>query len=407
MSLLEGVRVLSFTTGIAGPRAGRNLRQLGAEVLKIESRNGGIDAFRYFRKRKADGDDEFSFDESVRYVEVNLGVRSVTIDLKQERGLELAKELVAVSDVVLDNYRPGVLDRIGLTSDALLAANPRIVSVKAPGVGSQGPRSNLGTWGPSLMAFSGLTYLWNHPGETEPSGSSSVFPDYFVSNLVPGIVVAALLRRDATGEPVFIDVPQADAVAYALGIHFVEAAWNGTNPEPEGNVRPGATPHDVYPCDGEDEWVAIVVRTDDEWRALCDEMGMPGLGRDPSYATLEQRERHRAALDRFVSAWTSDQDARDVMRRLQAVGVPAGAVMSNEWLAEDPHVAARGFVQRVDQPGIGGIDFPDVPLRAWDGAIEQMEPGPLLGEANEYVVRELLGRSTDEYAELTAQGVLD
>ena len=183
---LEGVRVLTLTTGIAGPNAARYLANFGAEVIKVESREGGLDAFRFF------GSD---LDASPRFLETNLGVSSVTLNLKEPAGVALFKELVAESDVVLENFRPDVLPRLGLGYEALRAVREDIILARMPGLGTTGPRRLYGTWGPTLSAFSGLTYLWNHPDEPEPVGSQGVLPDYLAGLLAPLIVTAALLRR--------------------------------------------------------------------------------------------------------------------------------------------------------------------------------------------------------------------
>jgi len=167
--LLRGVRVVTFTAGVAGPNAGRVLAQCGAEVIKVESRQGGIDSFRYFSS-------EDNLDASPRFIEANLNVLSVQINLKHPQGVQLIKELAARSDVVLDNFRADVLPRLGLGPDDLRQVKPDLIIVKMPGLGCTGPKSWYGTWGSTLTAFSGMTYLWNHPGQSRPVGAQGVYP---------------------------------------------------------------------------------------------------------------------------------------------------------------------------------------------------------------------------------------
>src|SRR5438067_9028137 len=193
MGALSGIRVVSFTTSVAGPNAARLLAQCGAEVFKIESTHGGLDGFRFF-------DAHGNPNNAPRFIESNLNVLSVQINLKHPIGIQLTKELIAKSDVVLDNFRPEVMPRLGLGPDDLRALKPELIVVRMPGLGLSGPKYWYGTWGSMLTAFSGMTSLWNHPGQLRPIGAQGVYPDYVSAVLVPAAVIAALLRRRATGQ---------------------------------------------------------------------------------------------------------------------------------------------------------------------------------------------------------------
>src|SRR5581483_3117044 len=258
VGFLSGVRVVSFTTSVAGPNAARILAQCGAEVLKIESKHGGLDNFRFFGA----GDD---LNRAPRFIESNLNVLSVQINLKHETGLRLARELIARSDVVLDKFRPEVMPRLGLGPDDLRGLKPELIVVRMPGLGLWGPKYWYGTWGSTLTAFSGMTWLWNHPGQERPIGAQGVYPDYVCAAMVPACVIAALLRRRATGEGATLELAQVEATAYMLGASFLDAAINGRDPEPAGNDRADAAPHGAYPCRGNDRWCAIAVETDEQW----------------------------------------------------------------------------------------------------------------------------------------------
>jgi crotonobetainyl-CoA:carnitine CoA-transferase CaiB-like acyl-CoA transferase len=191
--ILKGVRILTFTTGYAGPYAGRLLAGYGAEVIKIESRKGGLDTFRHYGQHK-------DIDAAPRFIECNLGVRSLSINLKHPTGARLIRELAGKSDAILQNFRPRVLDKLGLGDDELRKSNPKLVIVKLPGFGSEGPKSSYGTWGFNLTAFSGMTYLWNHPDQDRPIGSQGVYPDHLGFIMGPTIMVAALPRSRLTGK---------------------------------------------------------------------------------------------------------------------------------------------------------------------------------------------------------------
>ena len=393
-SFLTGVRVLSLSTGIAGPNAERMLANFGAEVFKVESRAGGLDAFRAY------GDNP---EASPRFVEVNLNTRSLTLNLKESEGVRLLKELVVKCYVVMDNFRPGVMERLGLGPDELLALRPDLIVVRMPGLGSTGPLSGYGTWGPTLTAYSGLTYLWNHPGQERPVGSQGVYPDYLTGEMVPIAVVAALLSRRRTGEGTVIDVAQVDLAAYMLGTTLLDVVVNGRDAKPVGNESSHMAPHGCYPCAGDDRWCVIAVEDDSQWQALRETIGLPV---DDRYATAAGRLEGKAELDEAISGWTSQQDAFEVMNRLQAAGVPAGVVQSGGDLAADPHLAARGFIETTHHPVLGDMPMAGLPLQFSDGAHEPYRSPPPLGADNEYVITELLGHSRDELQRWEAEQVV-
>ena len=386
-SFLTGVRVVSLSTGIAGPNAARMLANFGAEVFKIESRVGGLDAFRSY------GDNP---EASPRFVEVNLNTRSVTLNLKHPEGVRLLKELVATSDVVMDNFRPGVLPRLGLGPEDLQAVKQDLIVVRMPGLGSSGPLSHYGTWGPTLTAYSGLTYLWNHPGQDRPTGSQGVYPDYLTGEMVPIAVVAALIERRRTGRGKVIDVAQVDLAAYMLGTVFLDVLVNGREAEPVGNESAHMAPHGCYPCRGNDRWCVIAVESDWQWDALCEVIGQPSPAADPRFATFTGRLHNREALDELISSWTAQHDPFDVMNSLQAAGVPAGVVASGGDLAADEHLAARGFIQTTSHPVLGEMPMAGLPLQFSSGGHEPYRSPPPLGADNEYVITELLGHGRDE-----------
>lgn len=191
--ILNGVRILTFTTGYAGPYAGRLLASYGAEVIKIESRKGGLDTFRHYGQHQ-------DIDAAPRFIECNLGVRSLSVNLKHPIGQRLIKELAGKADAILQNFRPRVLDKLGLGDDELRKVNPKLAILKMPGFGSDGPKSSYGTWGFNLTAFSGMTYLWNHPEQDRPIGSQGVYPDHLGFIIGPTLMVAALLNSRRTGK---------------------------------------------------------------------------------------------------------------------------------------------------------------------------------------------------------------
>ncbi len=397
--ILEGVRIIAFTTGYAGPYAGRLLAQYGAEVIKVESSPGGLDTFRHYGQ----GSD---VNTSPRFVECNLAIRSMTVNVKHDDGKRIVRELAARSNAVLVNFRPRVLDRLGLGDDELRKVNPAIVILKMPGLGETGPKHRYGTWGFNLNAFSGMTYLWNHPGQERPVGNQGVYPDHlgFISG--PTLMVAALLRQRLTGKGCAIDVSQGELTGYALGASYLESSLNGVDPEPRGNRSLTAAPHGCYRCQGEERWCVVSVNSDEEWRRLCGVMGRPALVEDRRFATCLERRRHAGELDALMSEWLATETVEDVAHRLQAAGVAAGVVQNGIDLINDPQLRHRDYFQKYDDSPIGPFEVPRGGLIFKDMPEEDIPLTPPLGAHTAQVMRDVLGYDDDAIRKWQEEGVL-
>ncbi len=382
--ILKGVRILAFTTGYAGPYAGRLLANYGAEVIKIESKKGGLDTFRHYGQHK-------DIDAAPRFIECNLGVRSVAINLKHPTGARLIRELAGKSDAILQNFRPRVLDKLGLGDDELRKVNPKLVIVKLPGFGSEGPKSGYGTWGFNLTAFSGMTYLWNHPEQDRPIGSQGVYPDHLGFVMGPTLMVAALLNSRRTGNGVTIDLAQIEGTAYTLGTTYLETSVNGDDPQPKGNHYAVAAPHGCYRCQGEDRWCVISVRDEDEWRAFCNAIGRAELVGDPRFANLQLRLNHRAELDGIVEHWTQSRPAEEVMTTLQAAAVPAGVVQTGADLLKDLQLRHRNYFASFADSLIGPFEIPRSGIVFRGMAEDALRLPNRFGADNEQILGELLG----------------
>ncbi|MGH7873688.1 MAG: CaiB/BaiF CoA transferase family protein, partial [Candidatus Binatia bacterium] len=382
--ILNGVRILTFTTGYAGPYAGRLLASYGAEVIKIESRKGGLDTFRHYGQHK-------DIDAAPRFIECNLGVRSLSVNLKHPTGQRLIKELVGKSDAILQNFRPRVLDKLGLGDDELRQSNAKLVILKLPGFGSEGPKSGYGTWGFNLTAFSGMTYLWNHPAQNRPIGSQGVYPDHLGFILGPTLMVAALLNSRRTGKGVTIDLAQIEGTAYTLGTTYLETSVNGDDPKPRGNHYGVATPHGCYRCQGDDRWCVISVRSEDEWRSFCRVIGRAELLSDSRFADRRARLEHASELDAIVKQWTETRSAENVMTRLQAAGVPAGVVQTGADLLKDAQLRHRNYFAAFPDSLIGPFEIPRSGI-----LFKGMEEEPLrlpnrFGADNDQILGDILG----------------
>ena len=382
--ILKGVRILAFTTGYAGPYAGRLLAAYGAEVIKIESKKGGLDTFRHYGQHK-------DIDAAPRFIECNLGVRSFAVNLKHPTGAKLVRELAGKSDALLQNFRPRVLAKLGLGEEELRKNNPKLVIVQLPGFGSEGPKSGYGTWGFNLNAFSGMTYLWNHPDQDRPIGSQGVYPDHLGFVMGPTLMVAALLNSRRSGKGVTIDLAQIEATAYTLGATYLQTSINGDDPQPQGNHYEVAAPHGCFRCQGEDRWCAISVRDENEWRAFCRVIGKEQLIDDSRFASLALRLSNRAELDDVVQDWTRPLRAEEAMTRLQAAAVPAGVVQTGADLLKDPQLRHRNYFASFGDSLIGPFEIPRAGI-TFRGAVEEPLRLPSrFGADNDAVLGEILG----------------
>ena len=382
--ILEGVRILTFTTGYAGPYAGRLLANYGAEVIKIESRKGGLDTFRHYGQHQ-------DIDAAPRFIECNLGVRSLSVNLKHPTGQRLIKELAGKADAILQNFRPRVLDKLGLGDDELRKVNPKLAILKLPGFGSDGPKSDYGTWGFNLTAFSGMTYLWNHPEQDRPIGSQGVYPDHLGFIMGPTLMVAALLNSRRTGKGVTIDLAQVEGTAYTLGTTYLEVSVNRDDPKPQGNHYGVSAPHGCYRCQGDDRWCVISVRNEEEWKKFCAVIGRTELATDPRFSDHQDRLKHSSELDAIVQQWTETRSAEDVMTKLQSAGVAAGVVQTGADLLKDPQLRHRNYFAAISDSLIGGFEIPRGGI-LFKGMEEEPFRSPnRFGSDNDQILSEVLG----------------
>ena len=355
---LEGLRVLSFDHVLAGPFGMMLLADLGAEVLKVESAKGGLDPFRFF----GTGDDP---NASPRFLEFNRNKRSVTVNLKHPEGPGLIRELAQHCDLVLDNFAARVMPGLGLDYDHLVEHKPDIVTLRMPGLGATGPRKDSLTLGTIITGFTGFTWLWNESADLDPPvGSGTVLPDYVSGVMAAILSVAVTLYRRRTGRGMAMDMAQAEAAAFLIGTAMIQAANTDTEPVAVGNRSPYHAPYGIYACKGDDRWCVIATEDEAQWRSLAAAIGRPELSGDPRFGSVEDRVRNRAELDAVIEDWTRPRDCHEVMRLLQAEGVPCGAVQNGADLVEnDPHLHARGFLGTHDNPRFGRLTLPCLPIR--------------------------------------------
>jgi len=401
---LAGLRVVDFGWVLAAPIGTRILASFGAEVVRVES-STKPDSMR----SQAGPDGRPDPDLGGLFNTVNAGKLSFTVDLSTEAGMTLIKDLIATADVVVNNFRPGAMERMGLGFDVLRALKPDIVLLNLPGAHRHGPWAVRASMGNILMAASGFNLLTGFDGE-QPRGIGVAYPDFTSPHLLVTTVLAALAQRDAGGGPQELHLTQLSGLVSLLGAEWMRYVDTGHQPPRRANRDPNHAPHGVYPArasaHSEDEWVALAVTGDTEFAALAALMDRPELCADPRFATHDARKANEDALDALVGAWTADRDKWDLAERLQQAGIAAAPV---EHLADtyerDPQL--RHHYQIVQQPSAPGVDIPiDREAAQWVGAELRLRRAPALGEHNEHVVRTLLGRSDEQYVQLLIDGVL-
>ena len=382
---LHDVRVLDFTRMWAGPLATRYLADLGADVIKIEVEH-------------APDEGRTGQPLTATVGELNRAKRSVTVDFKTAEGIEVLKALVKLSDVVIDNYPPGVLERQGLGYQDLKRVKPDIIAVGMPGFGSDGPYAKYVAFGQEMMADSGLAHLWGYADSPIECRAKVYYTDFDAAAAAACAVMTALECRARTGLGQYVEVDGSEAATANAGVGLLHLLVNGVQLEPMGNRNFAAAPHGCYPCRGDDQWCVIACFTEKHWAAFCGVAGHPAWAADPRFASLESRRRHQDALDGCIGEWTKGYTPYEAMELLEKVGVPSGVVQSGEQLYHDRHLRARGFIAEVEHAEPWGrMEHPRSPALL-SGAATTLKGMPVVGEHNRDVLSHLLGLGADELA---------
>ena len=390
---LAGVRIADFTIHAAGPFGTHMLSQLGAECIKIESKTRP-DAFRkphavYGRMTAA------TFDQ------VSANKLSVRLNLKQPEAIDLAKRIVAISDVAAESFRRGVMKRLGLGFLALREAKPDIIFLALSSCGQYGPDSHFAGYAPLFGAWGGLGWMSGY-SDGPPVEMRHVM-DHTAGMHAAMAVVAALLQRRRTGQAQFVDRAAREIASAMIGDALVQASVDETPARP-GNGDAAMAPHGVYATNREDRWLTIAVRTDAEWRALLEVLGED---EDPRFATIEARRAQRDELDTLLSTWLADRDADELAQKLQLAGVPAHVSWNMQDIADDPHLRSRGSVTEVSDSNIPPrpvIGAPACFSKTQDVGIRRLTPA--LGQDEDYVFGELLGLTSAQRADLEDREVI-
>jgi len=407
---LSHVRVCDFGGQLAGAGATKILAAFGAQVIRVEDpvTQGRWDALRGIGPFV---DERRGVNLGGGFNNHNVGKLGVTINLRTDDGRALLRDLVEVSDVVCENFAAGVLDRRGFGYEQLRAIRPDVIYVSNSGFGHTGPYRSFKTWGPIVQAVSGLTFTCGLP-DTEPAGWGFSYMDHGAAYYMAIAVLAALHHRERTGEGQWVDLASTSAALAMLGTEILDWSVNHRpgrrEGQPSGNRADFGemAPHGIYPARGDDRWVAIACRHDDDWQALAGEIAGPWAG-DERFATLAGRLAAQDDLDDLVAGFTSEHEALPLAARLTEAGVPASAVKSPpERIDDDPDLKAWGLFPEVRHPEIGPARVEGLPLRLRETDWSITEPAPCLGQHNDLVFTGLLGRPADELGRLHEEGVI-
>jgi crotonobetainyl-CoA:carnitine CoA-transferase CaiB-like acyl-CoA transferase len=393
---LEGVRVLELTKVWAGPYAGKLLAFLGAEVIKVES-NSNLDEMRAYGG--------VDINQAPWFLTLNPEILSVQVNMKSQAGIQCVKDMVAKSDIVLNNLRPGAMERSGLGYEDLKKIKPDIIAVSLKMYGSDGPLGHQTGYAPSFAALSGMNYLVGYE-RGPPLAANMRYGDSCAGAAAALAAIVALMHRERTGEGQFVDVSAVEALSSLVGDSLFEYNLTGRIPGPDGNRHSEMAPHGCYPCLA-DEWISIAVASEAEWRRLCEVLGEAALAEDARFADLAARQANLPALDARLSQLTRSHHVAELAPRLRNAGIGAFKSLSTLDLIADEELWRREFFKLVTNPATGSRPIVGAPWRMARSQASIARGAPQLGEHNDYVYREVLGLSEDAYQALIRDGVID
>ncbi len=404
--LLKGIRVLDLTMVFAGPVSSRILASLGAEVVKIES-SVRPDVFTRGNVYPENDPGAEPWNRGSLFHSLNAGKLGITLNLGSEKGRDIFKKLVKISDVVMENYSPRVMENWGLGYAELKKIKPDIIMASMSGLGHTGPLRDFYMYVPGMEGMSGLTHMTGYPDEP-PMLSGFSYGDWTSGGTSSAAILIALFHRKTTGKGQFIDLAGREALIGNVGNIIMDFTLNHRVENRMGNDQPYLAPHGCYRCNGEDNWINIAVENDEQWSSFCRVMGEPVWCKHEKFENSLNRWKNRSELDALVEEWTIKQDKFKVTETLQKAGVPAGAVLNMKEVNLSSQLIERGFFDVIDHgPGVGKRPIPNQ-IPAKFSNVDSFIPkrAPKFGQDNNYVFGELLGISKEELATLEAEKVI-
>ncbi len=428
-SALAGVRIIDLTWLQVGPQATRILASFGAQVIRIEWRHpAAVDFLRYMQPFAPDhataqgGRSQGAarshgirgnFDRGGYYNNTNPGKYGITLNLNHPKGRDLLRKMVREANAICENFSPGQMDKWNLGYEELRRLNPRIIYMQTTGVGKFGTYKNYVSYGPTAQAMSGLTFMSGLPEPHPPAGWGYSYLDHSPGYFGAMLMMAALRRQRQSGVGAYIDLSQTETGMMLTGTSLLEYQLTGKPTSRYGNRMPYLdwSPHGAYRCKGEDNWIAISVQSDEQWRSLIEELGSPQWALDARFANAAGRKANEDELDRELTSCTVLEDRYDLMMRLQAHEIPAGVVQkAPDRFDHDPQLKARGYYVDLPHSEIGTWPIEGFPAKLSRSPADvgglTGRAAPKLGEDNDYVYRELFELTADELAALRQEDVI-
>ena len=408
---LKNYRILDLSRIWAGPYCTKLFADMGAEIIKMESlsvydsHRGPVNPAKGIAAYPDGEPGDEPWNRNGWFNCLHMSKYGVTLELTKDEGRRVFELLVSISDVVIENFRQGSLERLGYTYEELRKHRPDLIYVSMPAFGNTGPWKGYLGYGIGQEQLSGMAHMTGYRGEG-PMKSGINHGDPITGSHAAGILMAALRHRRRTGKGMYIDVSQQESSVALMGPEVLAYQMTGQEPERRGNRSGWYAPANSYRCAGEDRWVTIAATNQDQWRSLAQAMDADGLADDPRFDTNEARRENHDDLDRIISEWTIGLEAYDLTRKLQRLGVPAGPVLRGPDLLQDAHYKDRGTFVTVDHPQVGPKQYPGIPwkMSATPGVVRW--PSPTLGQHNREVYGELLGLNGLEIDQLDQAGVI-
>lgn len=399
---LEGLKILDLSWIAAGPVATKILGDLGATIVKIES----LEHYDVHRAYPPYACGIAGANRSGAYAEFNSSKYSMGLNLVHPKARKVTEGLISWADVVIENFRPGVMEELNLGYDELNKINPEIIMVRVTAYGQRPPYSSIPGLGFVLQALVGVSNVVGWP-DRGPTGPSISYTDPITGFFVAIAILSAMEYKKRTGKGVYIDLSQLQAMPYIFSPSILDCAANERVTQPLGNRDPRAAPHGAFRCKGDDRWCTIAIFSDEEWEALCQVFGDTFEIRYTKFATFVGRKENEDELERLIESWTTQYAPEEVMERLQAVGVRAGVVReAKDLIEEDPQLRERNYFHYLNHPEIGYHANKSAPFILSKSSRKPQSPAPCIGEHNEYVCREILNMSDEEFIELISEGVI-
>ncbi|MGA8644016.1 CaiB/BaiF CoA transferase family protein [Candidatus Binatus sp.] len=400
-SIFDGkLRVLDISMGWAGPLVGQMFAEMGADVIKVEDTHH----FDWWRGSLSMAPPEMQpIERAAVFNTANRGKRGVTLDLASARGIEILKRMIEVSDVLVENFSPGVMDRLGLGYQSVSAINPRLIMISMPSFGSDGPECNARGYGNTVEAMAGVTGLTGyHDGTGQRYTLSNALGDPVGGLHGVFALMVAIRERERTGRGQLIELAQVESLIPFVTDAMLDFQFTGKVAAARGNRHREHAPHGIYRCAEEDNWIALACETNDQWRSLAHALGID----DQRFATASERKADEDALDTELSRALAPLNAEDCVARLRDAGVLAAPVNPASAVMADPQIQSREYFVAIDRAVVGTHLYPGAVARIPETPLRADNPAPLLGEHNRQVFAETLGMTDDEVAELERIGVI-